>query len=94
MPARRGEPAQAGHGELAPHDEPGVGVVRHHGVFDFGVEIFAQERLELRALQILLPARPDANHFFEERMDGLLEVVDGYLEKRLGKQKKRKDSAA
>ena len=37
---------------------------------------------------------PDANHFFEERMDGLMEVVDAYLEKRLGKQKKRKESAA
>ena len=38
---------------------------------------------------------PDANHFFEGRMDGLMEVVDGYLDKRLGKQKKkRKDTAA
>jgi hypothetical protein len=39
---------------------------------------------------------PDANHFFEGRMDGLMEVVDAYLDKRLGKQqkKKRKDSAA
>jgi alpha/beta superfamily hydrolase len=37
---------------------------------------------------------PDANHFFEGRMDGLMEVVDAYLDKRLGKGKKRKDSAA
>ena len=37
---------------------------------------------------------PDANHFFEGRMDGLMEVVDGYLDKRLGKRKKPKDSAA
>jgi alpha/beta superfamily hydrolase len=37
---------------------------------------------------------PDANHFFEERMDGLMEVVDGYLEKRFAKPKKRKESAA
>ena len=38
---------------------------------------------------------PEANHFFEGRMDGLMEVVDGYLDKRLGKGKtKRSDSAA
>ena len=37
---------------------------------------------------------PDANHFFEGRMDGLMEVVDAYLDKRLGKGKKRKESAA
>jgi hypothetical protein len=37
---------------------------------------------------------PDANHFFEGRMDGLMEVVDSYLDKRLGKGKKRKESAA
>jgi alpha/beta superfamily hydrolase len=37
---------------------------------------------------------PDANHFFEGRMDGLMEVVDGYLDKRLGKKKRRKDTAA
>jgi uncharacterized protein len=37
---------------------------------------------------------PDANHFFEGRMDGLMVVVDAYLDKRLGKAKKRKDSAA
>jgi alpha/beta superfamily hydrolase len=37
---------------------------------------------------------PDANHFFEGRMDGLMDVVDAYLDKRLGKTKKRKDSAA
>ena len=37
---------------------------------------------------------PDANHFFEERMDGLMNVVDAYLDKRLGKPKKQKDSAA
>jgi len=36
---------------------------------------------------------PEANHFFEGRMDGLMEVVDAYLDKRLGKRKKR-DSAA
>ena len=30
---------------------------------------------------------PDANHFFEGRMDGLMEVVDAYLDKRLGKRK-------
>ena len=34
---------------------------------------------------------PDANHFFEGRMDGLMEVVDAYLDKRLGKRKKRKE---
>ncbi len=34
---------------------------------------------------------PDANHFFEGRMDGLMEVVDGYLDKRLGKRKKPKE---
>src|SRR5512136_1928786 len=32
---------------------------------------------------------PDANHFFEGRMDGLMEVVDAYLDKRLGKRKTR-----
>ena len=37
---------------------------------------------------------PDANHFFEGRMDGLMEVVDAYLDKRLGKIKKKKESAA
>jgi alpha/beta superfamily hydrolase len=37
---------------------------------------------------------PDANHFFEGRMDGLMEVVNAYLDKRLGKGKKRKESAA
>ena len=37
---------------------------------------------------------PDANHFFEGRMDGLMEVVDAYLDKRLGKPKRRKESAA
>jgi alpha/beta superfamily hydrolase len=37
---------------------------------------------------------PDANHFFEGRMEGLMEVVDHYLDKRLGKAKKRKDTAA
>ena len=40
---------------------------------------------------------PDANHFFEGRMDGLMEVVDAYLDKRLGvsnKKKRRSDSAA
>jgi alpha/beta superfamily hydrolase len=38
---------------------------------------------------------PDANHFFEERMDGLMDVVQGYLDKRLGKpNKKKKESAA
>jgi uncharacterized protein len=37
---------------------------------------------------------PDANHFFEGRMEGLMEVVDTYLDKRLGKAKRRKDSAA
>jgi uncharacterized protein len=37
---------------------------------------------------------PDANHFFEGRMDGLMQVVDAYLDKRLGKGKKRKESAA
>jgi alpha/beta superfamily hydrolase len=37
---------------------------------------------------------PDANHFFEGRMDGLMEVVDAYLDKRLGKTKKKKESAA
>src|SRR5881398_4276961 len=31
---------------------------------------------------------PEANHFFEGRMDGLMEVVDAYLDKRLGKKKK------
>jgi len=35
-----------------------------------------------------------ANHFFEGRMDGLMEVVDAYLDKRLGKIKKKKESAA
>jgi uncharacterized protein len=34
---------------------------------------------------------PEANHFFEGRMDALLEAVDAYLDKRLGKVgKKRK----
>ena len=37
---------------------------------------------------------PDANHFFEGRMDGLMEVVDAYLDKRLGKRKKPKELAA
>ena len=37
---------------------------------------------------------PDANHFFEGRMDGLMEVVDAYLDKRLGKRKRPKESAA
>ena len=40
---------------------------------------------------------PDANHFFEGRMEGLMEVVDAYLDKRLGssgKKKRRSDSAA
>jgi alpha/beta superfamily hydrolase len=37
---------------------------------------------------------PEANHFFEGRMEGLMEVVDHYLDKRLGKSKKRKDTAA
>ena len=37
---------------------------------------------------------PDANHFFEGRMDGLMEVVDAYLDKRLGKRKRPKKSAA
>src|SRR5215469_12690425 len=37
---------------------------------------------------------PEANHFFEGRMDGLMEVVDAYLDKRLGKTKKKKESAA
>ena len=37
---------------------------------------------------------PDANHFFEGRMEGLMEVVDAYLDKRLGNGKKRKESAA
>ena len=32
---------------------------------------------------------PEANHFFEGRMDGLMEVVDAYLDKRLDKKKKR-----
>ena len=36
---------------------------------------------------------PDANHFFEGRMDGLMEVVDAYLDKRLGKKKKRETAA-
>ena len=36
---------------------------------------------------------PDANHFFEGRMDGLMEVVDAYLDKRLGKRKKRETAA-
>jgi uncharacterized protein len=36
---------------------------------------------------------PDANHFFEGRMDGLMEVVDAYLDKRLGKRKKRESAA-
>jgi alpha/beta superfamily hydrolase len=36
---------------------------------------------------------PDANHFFEGRMDGLMEVVDAYLDKRLGKKKKRESAA-
>ena len=36
---------------------------------------------------------PDANHFFEGRMDGLMEVVDVYLDKRLGKKKKRESAA-
>ena len=42
---------------------------------------------------------PDANHFFEDRMDGLMGVIDGYLDKRLGKakptrKKKKKEPAA
>jgi alpha/beta superfamily hydrolase len=37
---------------------------------------------------------PDANHFFEGRMEGHMEVVDAYLDKRLGKVKKRNESAA
>jgi dienelactone hydrolase len=36
---------------------------------------------------------PEANHFFEGRMDGLMEVVDAYLDKRLGKKKKRESAA-
>jgi alpha/beta superfamily hydrolase len=36
---------------------------------------------------------PDANHFFEERMEGLMEVVDAYLDKRLGKTKPKKGKA-
>jgi len=36
---------------------------------------------------------PEANHFFEGRMDGLMEVVDAYLDKRLGKKKKRETAA-
>ncbi|MGB6909255.1 MAG: CocE/NonD family hydrolase, partial [Methyloceanibacter sp.] len=36
---------------------------------------------------------PDANHFFEARMEGLMEVVDTYLDKRLGKRKKRESAA-
>ena len=36
---------------------------------------------------------PEANHFFEGRMDGLMEVVDAYLDKRLGKRKKRVSAA-
>jgi len=34
---------------------------------------------------------PDANHFFEGKVDELMEVVDGYLDKRL---KKKAESAA
>jgi hypothetical protein len=37
---------------------------------------------------------PDANHFFEERMEGLMEVIDGYLDKRLGKAGSKKKGAA
>ncbi len=29
---------------------------------------------------------PDANHFFENAIDPLMEVVGNYLDKRLGKQ--------
>lgn len=36
---------------------------------------------------------PDANHFFEEQMEGLMEVVDAYLDKRLGQAKPQKGKA-
>ena len=37
---------------------------------------------------------PDANHFFEDRMEGLMTVIDGYLDKRLGKPKPKKKPKA